>query len=127
MHIVTVLEPLPNYFSWDVSTLECQWQKAAAPVSTWTAFSTDPKLVLPMRKAYIRWQQMLEEDGLDPVQATITRLAIDGLLCIEMFGFNDLTVERRADVVAAVRKMCMGAKNSGKATPKRARMNERNK
>ncbi|HEY6770642.1 MAG TPA: hypothetical protein VI386_38350 [Candidatus Sulfotelmatobacter sp.] len=86
-----------------------------------------PKLVLPIRKAYIRWQQMLEEDGLDPVQATITRLAIDGLLYIEMFGFNDLTVERRADVMAALRKMCMGAKNSGKATPKRARMNERNK
>jgi nucleotide-binding universal stress UspA family protein len=134
LHIVTVLEPLPNYFSWDVSTLEGQWQKAAAPaspvdllVSTLTAFSTDPKLVLPIRKAYIRWQQMLEEDGLDPVQATITRLAIDGLLYIEMFGFNDLTVERRADVMAAVRKMCMGAKNSGKATPKRARMNERNK
>ena len=117
MHIVTVLEPLPNYFSWDVSTLECQWQKAAAPVSTWTAFSTDPKLVLPMRKAYIRWQQMLEEDGLDPVQATITRLAIDGLLCIEMFGFNDLTVERRADVMAALRKMCMGQRTQAKRRP----------
>jgi hypothetical protein len=34
--------------------------------------------------AYIRWQQMLEEDGLDPVQATITRFAIDGLLYTEM-------------------------------------------
>jgi AcrR family transcriptional regulator len=126
--------PGRNALAFMMATLEGQWQKAAAPanpvdllVSTLTAFSTDPKLVLPIRKAYIRWQQMLEEDGLDPVQATITRLAIDGLLYIEMFGFNDLTVERRADVMAALRKMCMGAKNSGKATPKRARMNERNK
>ena len=40
---------------------------------------TDPQYLDPFRHRVSRWQQQLENDGIDPVIATIVRLAIDGL------------------------------------------------
>jgi len=111
--------PGRNALAFMMAALDGQWKSTSARqnhvdllVSTLTAFSTEPKMVLPIRKAYVRWQQLLEEDGLDPVQATITRLAIDGLTYTEMFGFNAFTEKRRQEVLEALRNMCMGTNSS---------------
>ena len=111
--------PGRNALAFMMAALDGQWKSTSARpnpvdllVSTLTAFSTEPKMVVPIRKAYVRWQQLLEEDGLDPVQATITRLAIDGLTYTEMFGFNAFTEKRRQEVLEALRNMCMGTNSS---------------
>ena len=66
------------------------------------------KLVEPMREAYARWQALLEHDGIDPITATIVRLAVDGLWFTEMFGFDDAicTGERRAQIMTRLKEMC---------------------
>lgn len=43
------------------------------------AAGTDPQYLDPFRKRLECWQARLEQDGIDPVTATIVRLAIDGL------------------------------------------------
>ena len=46
------------------------------------AAGTDPQYLEPIRQRCNEWQARLEADGIDPVTATIVRLAIDGLcLC----------------------------------------------
>ncbi|WP_233625003.1 TetR/AcrR family transcriptional regulator [Actinoplanes sp. ATCC 53533] len=42
------------------------------------AVAVDPRLLTPLREAYARWQDRLENDGLDPAAATTVRLAVDG-------------------------------------------------
>jgi AcrR family transcriptional regulator len=42
------------------------------------AVTLDPQLLAPLRRAYRRWQDRLEDDGLDPAAATAVRLAVDG-------------------------------------------------
>ena len=57
-------------------------------------------------KAYEkRWQERLENDGLDPVQATIVQLAIDGLWFSEVFQMAVPTEKRRTQVIEALLKM----------------------
>ena len=53
---------------------------AADPLSTALlgALALDPALLDPLREAYARWQARLEADGLDPADATLVRLAVDG-------------------------------------------------
>lgn len=38
----------------------------------------DPASLAPLRERYERWQQRLENDGIDPAVATVVRLAADG-------------------------------------------------
>lgn len=52
-----------------------------------------------------RWHQRLEADGLDPVQATIIQLAIDGLWFSEVFQMAVPNEERRAQVVETLLTM----------------------
>jgi AcrR family transcriptional regulator len=42
------------------------------------AATIDPGFLEPLRNAYLRWQARLEHDGIDPVTATLVRLAVDG-------------------------------------------------
>lgn len=53
---------------------------AADPLSTALlgALALDPSLLDPLREAYGRWQSRLERDGIDPADATLVRLAVDG-------------------------------------------------
>lgn len=52
-----------------------------------------------------RWHQRIEADGLDPTQATIIQLAIDGLWSLEMFQFGAPDEPRRTQVVEALLAM----------------------
>ena len=43
------------------------------------ATTTDPRLLDPLRERFQAWQQAIERDGMDPVRATVVRLAANGL------------------------------------------------
>ncbi|OIK09074.1 hypothetical protein BIV60_24940 [Bacillus sp. MUM 116] len=63
------------------------------------AIATDPELLKPVQDHYLIWQKRVEEDGLDPVLATIIRLAIDGLWFCDMFGLAPLDNDFREKVL----------------------------
>jgi AcrR family transcriptional regulator len=59
---------------------------AGIAASLFAAFVADPRLLEPARARYAAWQARLAEDGIDPVRATLARLAADGLYFAELFG-----------------------------------------
>jgi len=69
------------------------------------AIATDPELLTPMQDHYGVWQKRVESDGLDPVLATIIRLAIDGLWFCDMFGLTSLDEELREKVLDKLMKL----------------------
>ncbi|MDK8182906.1 TetR family transcriptional regulator [Paenibacillus sp. UMB4589-SE434] len=62
------------------------------------ALLTNPQLLSLTREHYEFMQQKLEQDGLDPVLATIIRLAVDGLWFAEMLHLAPLDAQMRAKV-----------------------------
>ncbi|WP_077328657.1 TetR/AcrR family transcriptional regulator [Virgibacillus siamensis] len=63
------------------------------------AAAFNPDLLKPVQDAYENWQQKIENDGFEPVNATILRLAVDGLWFSEIFGLAPLEKNRRAKVL----------------------------
>lgn len=49
------------------------------------AVALNPDLLEPVKKHYGAWQKELEQDGINPVTATLVRLAADGLYFVEIF------------------------------------------
>lgn len=64
------------------------------------AIGTNPDLLDPVRAAYAEWQKRIEDAGLDPVLATLIRLAIDGLWYAELFNIGKLDPALRAQVIS---------------------------
>jgi AcrR family transcriptional regulator len=64
------------------------------------AMASEPQLLEPLRRSFDRWQQQLVSDGVDPVRATVARLAADGLWLIDLFGFAPLDEPLRSQVAA---------------------------
>lgn len=62
---------------------------------TLAAIATSPELLKPAREWVNAFQAQLERDGLDPVTATLVRLATDGLWYNEMFGLSGVSAEIR--------------------------------
>src|SRR5699024_1493118 len=56
-------------------------------------------LLLPLQDTYKAWQDKIERDGLDKVDATIIRLAVDGLWLSEVFGLDALDESLRSKVL----------------------------
>ena len=54
----------------------------------YAAAAAEPELLAPLQEAFQRWQAALAEDGLDPVVATVVRLASDGLWLCDLFGLG---------------------------------------
>ena len=63
------------------------------------ALIADPSLLLAVRRQYGIWQDRVEREGRDPVDATVARLAADGLWLAELFGMGPPTGELRERVV----------------------------
>ncbi|RSL33075.1 TetR/AcrR family transcriptional regulator [Salibacterium salarium] len=63
------------------------------------AMAVNPELLSPFQNAYQEWQQNIEQDDLDKVNATILRLAADGLWLSELFGLAPLEENIRKDVL----------------------------
>ena len=72
------------------------------------AIANDPRLLDPIRRHYGAWQSAIEDDGLDPVLATVLRFAIDGLWMTEVFGFAKLPPELRGQVVERLMALTRG-------------------
>ncbi|MDE0887365.1 MAG: TetR family transcriptional regulator [Myxococcota bacterium] len=66
----------------------------------------DPARLDVVRARFSRWQGRLEEaDGVDPVAATIVRLAADGLWLSSLLGLPGLTKKHAAQVLARLEDM----------------------
>jgi tetracycline repressor-like protein len=59
----------------------------------------DPTLLVAVRKQYGIWQDRVEREGRDPVDATVARLAADGLWLAELLGMGPPTGELREHVL----------------------------
>jgi AcrR family transcriptional regulator len=77
---------------------EVRRERAGAAVLA--AMASEPQLLEPLRTSFDRWQRRLVADGIDPVKATVARLAADGLWLIELFGFAPLDEPLRGKVAA---------------------------
>ena len=51
----------------------------------------DPSLLVTVRRQYGIWQDRVEREGRDPVDATVARLAADGLWLAELLGMGPPT------------------------------------
>ena len=55
--------------------------------------AADPQILASIRRSFEESQQAAISDGLDPVQAAIIRLAVDGMVFTRAFGLNVLDAE----------------------------------
>jgi AcrR family transcriptional regulator len=97
-YIRSTLEPSPNHPDRDD-------RLGAALIA---AAAAQPELMQPLQRAFDRWQARLEDDGIDPVRATVLRLAADGLWLSELFGLAAPTHEARAALGAELQQMVAG-------------------
>ncbi|SDJ28552.1 TetR/AcrR family transcriptional regulator [Natribacillus halophilus] len=63
------------------------------------AIATDQELLKPVQEFHEEWQEKIEDDGLDPILATIYRLIIDGLWFNDIFDLAPPKGELRRDVL----------------------------
>ena len=56
------------------------------------------ELLEPIQDLYTKWQDEIENDGIDPVKATIIRLATDGIWLSELFDINQIGEEKKAAI-----------------------------
>ncbi|WP_407270510.1 TetR/AcrR family transcriptional regulator [Radiobacillus sp. PE A8.2] len=62
------------------------------------AKAVNADLLDPIRQLYSEWQEEIENDGIDPVKATIIRLATDGIWLAELFDIYHIGDEKK-DIV----------------------------
>jgi AcrR family transcriptional regulator len=77
--------------------------KASAPerneLGMLAALVADPSLLVAVRKQYGIWQDRVERESRDAVDATVARLAADGLWLAELLGMGPPTGELRERVL----------------------------
>ena len=75
-------------------------RRERAGAAVLAAMACEPQLLEPLRRSFDRWQERLADDGVDPVRATVARLAADGLWLVDLFGFAPLAEPLRSQVAA---------------------------
>lgn len=81
------------------ATREHRSENAAITSGMLAAQGINSNLLLPLQDTYKVWQDKIERDGLDKVDATIIRLAVDGLWLSEVFGIDALDESMRSKVL----------------------------
>ncbi|HEV7492566.1 TetR/AcrR family transcriptional regulator [Baekduia sp.] len=66
-----------------------------------------PERLEAVRSRYQGWQERIVEDGIDPVDATIVRLAAEGLWFGELLGLAPPTGELREQVLERLRSLTL--------------------
>ncbi|MBP1968323.1 AcrR family transcriptional regulator [Virgibacillus natechei] len=66
------------------------------------AKAVNSNLLDPMRELYTDWQSEIENDGLDPVKATIIRLAVDGIWLSELFDIHHIEESKKENIYKAL-------------------------
>jgi len=64
-----------------------------------------PERLEAVRSRYAGWQQRIVDDAIDPVDATIVRLAADGLWFCELLGLSPPTGDLREQVLERLRAL----------------------
>jgi AcrR family transcriptional regulator len=80
-------------------------RRERAGAAVLAAMAAEPQLLEPLRTSFDRWQQRLVADGVDPVRATVARLAADGMWLVELFGFAPLDEPLRGQVAAYLEEL----------------------
>src|SRR3954452_24110374 len=65
----------------------------------------DPALLARVREQYAIWQDRVEHEGRDPVDATVARLAADGLWLAERLGMAPPTGALREQVISRLTEL----------------------
>ena len=70
------------------------------------ALVADPDVLAVVRERYATWQDRVVTEGGDPVEATVARLAADGLWLADLLGLAPPEGELRARVLARLLELC---------------------
>src|SRR5699024_4730933 len=81
------------------ATREHRSENASITSGMLAAQGINSNLLLPLQDTYKAWQDKIERDGLDKVDATIIRLAVDDLWLSEVFGLDALDESMRSKVL----------------------------
>ena len=80
------------------------------------ALVADPSLLASVRDQYAIWQDRVEREGRDPVDATVARLAADGLWLAELLGMGPPTGALREQVLERLTELAAPAGLTGQST-----------
>jgi len=69
------------------------------------AIAINSELLKPVQDHYKEWQKEIENDRLDPVLATIIRLAIDGMWFCDLFGLASPEGELRQKILERLNEL----------------------
>jgi AcrR family transcriptional regulator len=70
------------------------------------ALVADPAVLAAVRDRYATWQDRIATEGGDPVEATVARLAADGLWLADLLGMAPPEGELRRKVMARLLELC---------------------
>lgn len=70
------------------------------------ALVADPAVLAKVRERYATWQDRVATEGADPVEATVARLAADGLWLADLLGMAPPEGELRERVLARLLDLC---------------------
>jgi AcrR family transcriptional regulator len=70
------------------------------------ALVADPAVLAAVRARYATWQDRIVTEGGDPVEATVARLAADGLWLADLLGMAPPEGELRMRVLARLLQLC---------------------
>jgi len=70
------------------------------------ALIADPAVLAAVRERYATWQDRVVTEGGDPVEATVARLAADGLWLADLLGIAPPEGELRMRVLARLLELC---------------------
>jgi AcrR family transcriptional regulator len=70
------------------------------------ALVADPAVLAAVRERYATWQDRVATEGGDPVEATVARLAADGLWLADLLGMAPPQGELRERVMARLLQLC---------------------
>lgn len=87
------------------TTSVSQSADSAAEVGVLAALIADPAQLARFRERYERWQRRIAEDGIDPVTATLVRMAADGMWLADLLGLAPATGELRAQLLDRLREL----------------------
>jgi AcrR family transcriptional regulator len=80
-------------------------RRERAGAAVLAAMASEPALLEPLRSSFDRWQEQLVADGVDPVRATVARLAADGLWFSDLFGFAAVPEPLRSRVAELLEEL----------------------
>lgn len=67
-----------------------------------SALALNRALLQPLAERFRTWQENIEEDGIDPVEATTIRLVADGIWFLDLFGISIIDEQGRKKLLASL-------------------------